>query len=57
VHFGISPQTFYRWGKDKLVILLKEQGFEVSPSMVGRPIGSALTISQLREGRGNGLMG
>ena len=80
-HFGISPQTFYRWkrrydpknlktlenrshrpkrlrqstappelvetvlklreqypcwGKDKLVVLLRKQGFQVSTSMVGR---------------------
>ena len=31
-------EQYPRWGKDKLVILLKEQGFEVSTSMVGRII-------------------
>jgi len=27
-------EQYPRWGQDKLVILLREQGFEVSPSMV-----------------------
>ena len=29
-------EAYPRWGKDKLVVLLREEGFEVSTSMVGR---------------------
>ena len=29
-------ETYPRWGKDKLVVLLRRQGFQVSTSMVGR---------------------
>jgi len=29
-------EEYPRWGKDKLVVLLREEGFEVSTSMVGR---------------------
>ena len=29
-------EQFPRWGKDKLVVLLHRQGYEVSTSMVGR---------------------
>jgi len=31
-------EEYPRWGKDKIVVLLKEQGFRVSTSMVGRII-------------------
>jgi putative transposase len=97
-HFGISPQTFYRWkrrydrehlgslegqshrpkhlrqptyttdlanailrlrevyprwGKDKLVILLKREGTEVSASMVGRILKSLKARGVLREASPN----
>jgi putative transposase len=31
-------EQYPRWGKDKLVVLLRKQGFKVSTSMVGRVI-------------------
>jgi transposase InsO family protein len=40
---------FPRWGKDKLAVLLREQGEEVSTSMVGRILNRLKASGQLRE--------
>lgn len=42
-------EQFPRWGKDKLVILLRREGWQVSTSMVGRIIGSLKARGVLRE--------
>jgi len=42
-------QTYPRWGKDKLVILLRREGVTVSTSMVGRILTRLKTSGQLRE--------
>jgi transposase InsO family protein len=42
-------QEYPRWGKDKLVILLREEGWQVSTSMVGRIIGRLKERGMLRE--------
>ena len=34
-------QTYPRWGKDKLVVLLHQEGFQCSTSMVGRILKTA----------------
>ncbi len=42
-------ETYPRWGKDKLVVLLRRQGWELSTSMVGRILTSLKQRRQLRE--------
>ena len=42
-------EQYPRWGKDKLVILLQEQGWQVSTSMVGRIIHQLKERGVLRE--------
>jgi len=42
-------ETYPRWGKDKLVVLLREQGYQVSTSMVGRIIRRLKDRGVLRE--------
>ncbi len=42
-------EEYPRWGKDKLVVLLREQGYEVSTSMVGRIIRRLKDRGVLRE--------
>ncbi len=42
-------ERYPRWGKDKLVVLLKRQGWQVSTSMVGRIITSLKVRGVLRE--------
>lgn len=42
-------ETFPRWGKDKLAVLLKEQGYSPSASMVGRIIRRLKVRGLLRE--------
>ena len=44
-------QTFPRWGKDKLVILLRRQGIALSSSMVGRILARLRRSGDLREPR------
>jgi len=41
--------SYPRWGKDKLVVLLRRQGQRVSTSMVGRILGHLKRTGQLRE--------
>lgn len=42
-------QQYPRWGKDKLVVLLRREGQRVSTSMVGRLLTHLKTTGQLRE--------
>ena len=42
-------QAYPRWGKDKLVILLRRQGIRLSSSMVGRILARLLRTGELRE--------
>jgi len=42
-------EEYPRWGKDKLVVLVREQGFSVSTSMVGRIIRRLKERGVLRE--------
>ncbi|MBA7489757.1 IS481 family transposase ISMtsp15 [subsurface metagenome] len=42
-------ETYPRWGKDKLVVLLREEGYQVSTSMVGRIIRRLKDRGVLRE--------
>jgi putative transposase len=44
-------ETYPRWGKDKLVVLLRRVGFRLSTSMVGRILGRLLRAGDLREPR------
>ena len=44
-----------RWGKDKLVVLLREEGWEVSTSMVGRILKALKERGVLRETPVNGV--
>ena len=45
-----------RWGKDKLVVLLREEGWEVSTSMVGRILTYLKGRGVLREPARNGML-
>lgn len=42
-------EQYPRWGKDKLVVLLHQEGYQVSTSMVGRIIGRLKDRGVLRE--------
>jgi putative transposase len=42
-------RKFPRWGKDKLVVLLRQEGFSVSTSMVGRILGELKRKGLIRE--------
>ena len=42
-------QRYPRWGKDKLVVLLRQQGWAVSTSMVGRVLSYLKTHGRLHE--------
>jgi len=44
-----------RWGKDKLVVLLRDRGWQVSTSMVGRILKSLKVRGSLREPIPNGV--
>ena len=44
-----------RWGKDKLVVLLRREGWQVSTSMVGRILKALKERGVLRETPGNGI--
>jgi transposase InsO family protein len=44
-------ETYPRWGKDKLVILLRRVGLRLSTSMVGRILARLLRAGDLREPR------
>lgn len=48
-------EQFPRWGKDKLVVLLREQGWQLSTSMVGRILARLKATGQLRETPGPGV--
>ena len=42
-------RKYPRWGKDKLVVLLHQEGFSVSASMVGRILGELKRKGAIRE--------
>jgi len=44
-------ETYPRWGKDKLVVLLRRQGIRLSASMVGRILARLRRSGELREPR------
>ena len=44
-------ERYPRWGKDKLVVLLRRQGIVLSSSMVGRILGRLRRTGELREPR------
>ncbi|MDP6495714.1 MAG: helix-turn-helix domain-containing protein, partial [Dehalococcoidia bacterium] len=44
-----------RWGKDKLAVLLRKEGWQVSTSMVGRILTSLKARGVLREPPANGI--
>jgi len=44
-------QTYPRWGKDKLVVLLRRRGIRLSTSMVGRILARLRRSGELREPR------
>ena len=48
-------EQYPRWGKDKLVVLLRERGWEVSTSMVGRVLSHLKARGVLREPPRNGI--
>ncbi|MEK7848602.1 MAG: integrase core domain-containing protein, partial [Chloroflexota bacterium] len=48
-------EQYPRWGKDKLVVLLREKGWEVSTSMVGRILKRLKERGVLREPPPNGI--
>ena len=48
-------ETWPRWGKDKLVVLLREKGWAVSTSMVGRILKALKERGALREPSVNGV--
>ncbi|MEK7848601.1 MAG: helix-turn-helix domain-containing protein, partial [Chloroflexota bacterium] len=48
-------EQYPRWGKDKLVVLLREKGWEVSTSMVGRILKRLKERGVLREPLPNGI--
>ena len=48
-------EQFPRWGKDKLVVLLRRQGLEVSTSMVGRILTRLKQRGILKEPPSNGI--
>jgi len=48
-------EQYPRWGKDKLVVLLRNEGWEVSTSMVGRILKRLKERGLLREPPRNGL--
>jgi transposase InsO family protein len=52
-------ETYPRWGKDKLVVLLRREGLQLSPSMVGRILAGLRRRGALREplGRRIGVRG
>jgi len=45
-------ETYPRWGKDKLVVLLRRIGLRLSSSMVGRILGRLLRTGELHQPRG-----
>jgi putative transposase len=47
-------ERYPRWGKDKLVVLLREEGVALSTSMVGRILGRLKATRQLREPKREG---
>ena len=51
---GLREQ-YPRWGKDKLVVLLREEGWGVSTSMVGRILKRLKEHGELRESLPNGI--
>ena len=48
-------EQYPRWGKDKLVVLLQDQGWQVSTSMVGRILNSLKAHGVLRESPRSGI--
>ena len=48
-------EQYPRWGKDKLVVLLRREGIELSTSMVGRILTRAKQRGILREPPSNGI--
>ena len=48
-------EQYPRWGKDKLVLLLRERGWQVSTSMVGRILTHLKIRGVLKEPRRNGI--
>jgi transposase InsO family protein len=48
-------ERYPRWGKDKLVVLLRQQGWEVSTSMVGRILKRLKERGVLKEPPRNGV--
>ena len=48
-------EQYPRWGKDKLVVLLRERGWQVSTSMVGRILRYLKTRGVLKEAPRNGV--
>ena len=48
-------EEYPRWGKDKLAVLLRQQGIELSTSMVGRILGSLKARGVLKEPPRNGI--
>ena len=52
----LHPREQYpRWGKDKLVVLLRERGWQVSTSMVGRILSHLKARGVLKEPPRNGI--
>jgi transposase InsO family protein len=49
-------EAYPRWGKDKLVVLLRRQGLWLSTSMVGRILARLRRTGELREPRGRRRM-
>ena len=52
---GALRMTYPRWGKDKLVVLLRRAGWAVSTSMVGRILGQLRAQGRLVEPPGRGI--
>ena len=48
-------EQYPRWGKDKLAVLLRERGWEVSTSMVGRILSHLKARGVLKEPLRNGI--
>ena len=42
-------EQYPRWGKDKLVVMIRDRGWQVSTSMVGRILSSLKARGVLRE--------
>jgi putative transposase len=50
-------EAYSRWGKDKLVVLVRDQGYESSTSTVGRILGHLKQRGELREPKRRSISG